>query len=180
MLLQIQLPEHRDGLAYHRQRWAEVVADPQFADVAETIETNVFGQIIMSPPPGGEHCRKQYIIARELEKRLGDVAFAECPVLTADGTKVMDAAWFSPSRYANVKGQQAFEIGPEICVEVLSPRNTDTEMRIKRELYFNAGAIECWTCDLDGKMTFCHRDSPDAPIASSQLCPDFPHTIPNP
>ena len=177
MLLQIQLPEHRDALAYHRQRWAEVVADPQFADVAETIETNAFGQIIMSPPPGGEHCRKQYVIARELEKRLGDVAFAECPVVTADGTKVMDAAWFSASRYASVKGQQAFEIAPEICVEVLDPINADTEMRIKRELYFDAGAIECWVCDLYGNMTYYDIHAPSTPGSHSKLCPHFPTTI---
>ncbi|MEM6366188.1 MAG: Uma2 family endonuclease, partial [Planctomycetota bacterium] len=66
---------------------------------------------------------------------------------------------------------------PEICVEVVSPSNTDSELRHKRQLYFDAGAIECWTCDQQGQMAFYQNNNPDTPHNKSKLCPEFPYEI---
>jgi Uma2 family endonuclease len=62
------------------------------------------------------------------------------------------------------------ERAPEVCVEVLSPSNSEPEMNEKRALYFEAGAHEVWICRRDGKMEFY---TPDL-AGSSRLCPLFP------
>jgi len=177
MLLQIQLPDHDEALAFNRQRWAEVLVDPQWNDFPGRIETNGFGQIVVSPPPSKLHSARQGAILVSLHQALGEFVFAECPISTFDGVRSADVAWCSPQRYRQLKDQSTFEIAPEICVEVLSPRNTAAEMQTKRQLYFNAGAIECWTCDLNGQMTYYDRDQPDTPMNQSKLCPEFPCTI---
>ena len=177
MLLQIQLPNHDEALAFNRQRWAEVLNDPRWNDYPGRIETNGFGQILMTPPAGGMHSGRQGQIVYEIRRLLGNHVLPECPILTIDGVKAADVGWFSPSRYVDVRGQSVFEIAPEICVEVLSPRNTAAEMQAKRDLYFSAGAIECWTCDLNGQMTYYDRNQPDTPMTHSKLSPEFPSVI---
>jgi Uma2 family endonuclease len=177
MILHLNLPNHAEAIAFNRKRWAEVHADAELAASPNRIETNAWGQIIMTPPPTGSHCARQFQIAFQLQMFLGGRAFTECPVSTVDGVRATDAAWYSNGRYARVAGQLAFEIAPEICVEVLSPRNTQAELEAKRQLYFEAGAIECWTCDLEGRMTYYHHQEPSTPLSHSNLCPNFPNTI---
>jgi Uma2 family endonuclease len=62
----------------------------------------------------------------------------------------------------------------EICVEVISPSNTKAEMEEKMALYFDAGAVEVWFCDENGKMRFVGKDGS---LERSLLCPDFPVLI---
>ncbi len=176
-MLTLQLPERIDQLASNRQRWAEVLADPQWNGTRGRIETNAFGQIILSPPPGGPHSSRQSQISYELRVRLGDKTVTEAPVSTADGVKGLDVGWYSPQRYNEVRGQVAFEIAPEICVEVMSPSNTDLELQHKRVLYFDAGAIECWQCGTTGEMSYYHAVAPNTPTSHSKLCPSFPQQI---
>jgi hypothetical protein len=64
---------------------------------------------------------------------------------------------------------------PEICVEVISPANTEEEIREKMALYFDAGAREVWICGMFGKMNFFGANS--SPIERSALCPEFPQEI---
>jgi hypothetical protein len=66
----------------------------------------------------------------------------------------------------------ALTTAPEICVGVLSPSNTTAEIDEKRALYFDAGAIEVWVCNLDGAMSFF--SGVNNQISTSSLCPDFP------
>jgi Uma2 family endonuclease len=106
---------------------------------------------------------------------LGGRALPECPVSTIDGVRSADVGWYSDARFAEVDGQTAFERAPEICVEILSPSNTRSEMREKRKLYFEAGAREVWNCDLNGTMAF--HTSLDHTASSSAICPDFPSCI---
>jgi Uma2 family endonuclease len=177
MQLIVDLPERSLVLTRNRQRWGEIVRDPQWAEHPYRIETNEWGHIVMTPPAGGPRCGRQENIQVELRGRLGGRAIAECPVSTLGGVKVIDVGWYSPQRYQSVRGQIAFETAPEICVEVLSPSNSDAEMKAKRQLYFAAGAIECWTCDLEGRMTHFLSDAPDTPQTRSRLCPQFPEII---
>jgi Uma2 family endonuclease len=67
-----------------------------------------------------------------------------------------------------------YPLAPELCVEILSPSNTEDEMDGKRRLYFSQGAKEVWTCDRDGEMTYFDRKGE---IPQSQLFPDFPKTV---
>ena len=173
----ITLPERGDALVLNRTRWASIHADRELSSSPNRIETNRFGEIIMTPPAGGPHCGRQENIQFELRTRLGGRALAECPISTIDGVRAADVGWYSADRYALVRGQLAFETAPEICVEVMSPRNTDDEMAYKRFLYFDAGAKECWVCDNEGRMSYYHASEPNEQTTKSKLCPDFPAEI---
>lgn len=177
MQLIIELPSRERQLEFNRIRWEEVLSDRGLADLPYRIETNAHGQITMNPPASGDHSRRQGEIAYRIRHTLGGQALPECPVSTIDGVKVCDVCWYSDERFSEVEGQTAFEAAPEICVEVLSPSNTETEIRTKRQLYFEAGAEEVWLCNLDGSMSFFHRSSPDEQRAESRRCPEFPATI---
>lgn len=108
---------------------------------------------------------------------MGGTVVAECPISTIGGVRAADVGWYSPERFAQVDGQLVFEIAPEICVEVLSPRNRPFEMQEKKQLYFEAGAKEVWFCAEDGSFTIFEREQPLAPLTRSVLCPDFPLAI---
>lgn len=177
MQLTINLPERSEQLAINRQRWADVLADPQWADHPYRIELNEAGQIIMSPPPNGWHSSRQGRIQEYLTKLLDGRVLPECPISTSGGVRAADVGWYSGERYDSVRGQAAFETAPEICIEVLSPSNTRSTMETKRHLYFDAGATECWICDLEGRMTYYERANPSAAKQQSTLCPSFPSEI---
>jgi len=44
----------------------------------------------------------------------------------------------------------------------------------KRELYFQAGAVESWLCDESGQVRFFNQGGE---LVGSNLCPAFPHKI---
>ena len=69
-----------------------------------------------------------------------------------------------------------FVQAPDICVEVLSPSNTEAEIEEKTALYFDAGAQEVWICGRSGAMKFLDRDA-SRPLKVSQLCPAFPRKV---
>ena len=71
-------------------------------------------------------------------------------------------------------GDLSWVNAPEICVEVLSPANTADEINQKRELYFEAGALEVWICSWEGQLSFY---SAEGKLIQSRLCPDFPDRI---
>ena len=177
MQLIIDLPSRDETLANIRECWGVAIADPQWRKVEGRFETNAFGQVIVTLPPPFFHNARSFRIATILEQTLGGRGIVECPILTIDGIKVADAGWLSSSLSESVKQQIAIETAPEICVEVVSPSNTDAEMRHKRKLYFEAGAIECWTCDPQGQMQYYTADEPMTAQTKSTLCPDFPNQI---
>ena len=98
---------------------------------------------------------------------------AETAISTTDGVKVTDAARLSPGRTQELDAGSCLLRAPEICMEVLSPSNSQLEMAEKRALYFEAGAAEVWICRLDGAMTF-HLRADLEQRSKSALCPDFP------
>jgi hypothetical protein len=106
----------------------------------------------------------------------GGRPFSECPLSTADGVKGLDLAWLASDRPELHSRPVVLTRGPEICVEILSPSNTPSEIDEKRALYFDAGAVEVWICNLDGSITFFV--SPDHQVSTSALCPGFPDRIP--
>jgi Uma2 family endonuclease len=175
--LNIELPPHAEQVDCNLRRWAELVADPELARFEGRIETDRHGHVLMSPPPRPNHGALQSEIAYHLRflSREGRV-ITECPVSTADGVKAADVAWASPTRVAELADGVCFPRAPEICVEVLSPRNTDAEMREKKALYFDAGAREVWFCSDSGAMRFYVADAGDA-VSASGLFPKFPGQI---
>jgi len=99
----------------------------------------------------------------------------ECPLSTSDGVKAIDVAWLAPTRGEPIEKPTILERAPEICVEILSPSNTPSEMKEKRALYFEAGAQEVWICELNGKLRF--YDAPGHQMDASRLCPGFPKEV---
>ncbi len=154
--------------------WQEVCDCSELQNLPFKIELNARGQIIMSPVRVFHS-----LIQGEVEHFLrqltqtGKVA-PECAIETRLGTKVVDVVWMSLERYHQIKHEIAASIAPEICVEVLSPSNTDEEMEEKRTLYFEQGAQEVWLCDEEGRFRF--YDSTQE-LKRSGLLPAFPLQI---
>jgi Uma2 family endonuclease len=155
--------------------WEEVCADPNLQDLPYKIELNEWGQIVMSPTSlrHGAHQFKIGEILSELTGRQGHIV-TECAIRTSKGTKVADVAWFSATRWEQVSEEFDSSIAPEICVEVLSPRNAAGEIEQKQKLYFEAGAGEVWICDKQGRMAFYDRSGR---LTRSALVPNFPGEV---
>lgn len=156
-------------------QWKEVVADPNLRDLPFKIETNEWGQIVMTPAQvmHGKLQLKIGMLLTQLMQEAGE-ATIECAIQTTQGTKVADVAWFSAERWEQVQDEYDSPIAPEICVEVISRSNSAEEIKQKKSLYFERGAIEIWTCDAKGKMQFYAQTGE---MSSSALVPDFPKTI---
>lgn len=177
MQLVIELPSREEQLAFNRRRWEEICDDPNFANWPGRVEMNAHGIVLMMPPPAGIHSIRQSRILTDLFQLLNGQVLAECPISTIGGVRAADVGWYTNERFSQVENQIAFEIAPEICVEVISPKNTVSEMREKKQLYFEAGAEEVWFCGEDGKMSFYLREQPSLEVSKSRLCPEFPGSV---
>jgi Uma2 family endonuclease len=176
--LTIQLPTQAEQTKFNLRRWAELLADPDLARWEGRVETDRHGYIIMSPPPAFDHGDSQFQIGCILQRLLPDGRpTVECPISTPDGVKIADVAWISSAKLAKIGRKVCLTAAPEICVEVVSPKNTRREMAEKKALYFAAGAEEVWFCDKKGRMTFFPGPE-SAGETASRLCPAFPALVP--
>ena len=154
--------------------WEEVCNDPWLADLPYRVEINRQGNIELSPHTNF-HSKYQAAIQRLLDRLMaGGLAFQECAIEVNGSTPVADVIWISNERDLAATTAFAYSIAPEICVEVRSPSNSLRAMRAKRQEYFEAGAVECWFCNLTGGLSFC---GPEGELERSRLCPDFPNQI---
>jgi len=173
----IELEPQRSQRERNLRRWDELLADPEMAKIEGRVETDRHGRIIMSPPPAASHGSYQSKISHllhVLQPRGG--VYTECPISTADGVKAADAAWASPERVRELGNRACFPHAPEICVEVLSPGNTKSEIEEKKALYFDAGAKEVWICAPSGTLSF-YEAAGGKGMAGSRLCPEFPKKV---
>lgn len=156
--------------------WKEICADPLLAELPFKIESDRWGNVVMSPPAGANHSDYQgEILAALLRLLPNGYTRAEYPVQTNDGVKAIDVVWVSRERHKQKPGSSIVHLlAPEICVEVFSPSNIRAEIDEKMRLYFERGAQECWTCDGKGSLSFF---DPSGEIARSNLCPKFPARI---
>jgi len=174
--LTIELPPQAEQTQYNLRRWAELLADPEVAKIEWRVETDRYGHIIVMPPPAPKHGSFQSRIAYLLQTLLPNGrTITECPISTADGVKGADVAWASPECMTALGDKSCFPRSPEICIEVISPDNTEAEIREKMALYFDAGAKEVWTCGTSGAISFFGPGL--APLSGSKLCLDFPKQI---
>jgi Uma2 family endonuclease len=170
----IELPTRKERTEFNLRRWEELLDDRDLARIEGRIETDRHGNIIMSPPPAPAHGGYQSIISFHLLSLMRNGrTMSECPISTADGVRAADVAWASAKCLRELGNRSCFPMAPEICVEVLSPRNIEAEINDKKALYFEAGAKEVWICDQKGKMTFYSARS-NQPLKASALCPEFP------
>src|ERR1044071_1702938 len=175
--LTLELPPHQTQTAFNLRRWAEVLADRSLARFEGRIETDRYGHVIMSPPPAPAHDSFQARIASLLDRYMtAGRVFTECPISTADGVKAADVAWASTDTVNILGDRVCFPQAPEICVEVVSPGNSDAEIKEKTALYFDAGAREVWLCSESGVMSFFAARNA-RPLGNSQLCAQFPKQV---
>tara|TARA_Y100001934_G_scaffold283092_1_gene400464 strand:- start:3919 stop:4437 length:519 start_codon:yes stop_codon:yes gene_type:complete len=154
--------------------WQEVCENPDLKDLQYRIELNGMGQIVMGPA-SNEHSFRQSRLIRHLLRLLDDgEVLPECSIDTSDGTKVADVVWFSKEFHARWGLATPYPEAPEICIEVLSPSNSEDEMRQKRALYFERGAKEVWICKEDNTVEFF---ASEGPVSASVLVPEFPNSI---
>jgi Uma2 family endonuclease len=154
--------------------WLEVCEHPDLQNLPFKIELDETGKIIMSPTRVYHSIYQGEIAYRLRTLSPTGKAMVECAIATRKGTKVADVAWASPERVATIWPEAECSIAPELCVEVLSSANSGREMRTKRQLYFERGALEVWLCDADGGLTFFNSAGE---LARSVLFPDFPTRI---
>lgn len=174
--LTIELQPQAAQTEFNLRRWAELLADPEVTRIEWRVETDRYGRIIVMPPPAPKHGSFQSRIAFWLQTLLPNGrTITECPISTADGVKAADVAWAAPERMAELGESSCFRRAPEICVEVLSPDNTQREIREKLALYFDAGAVETWICGMTGGMSFFGPELSELRV--SVLCPEFPRQI---
>jgi len=174
--LTIELPSQAAQTEFNLRRWDEVLADRYLAKLDFRVETDRHGYAIMSPPPAARHGAFQGEVAYLLRTLMAEGrTLTECPISTADGVRAADVAWASPARIAELGNRSCFPNAPEICVEILSPSNTEAEIGEKIALYFDAGAREVWLCDTLGNMTFF--DPGRTRLKASAWCVDFPQAI---
>ena len=177
MALTIQLPAQEDQTELNLRRWEDLQRNQDLASLSYRIETDRFGRIVMSPPPASNHTKRVANILQRLHDLCTEgKALAETAISTTDGVKVADAAWLSTNREHELDEGPCLLRAPEICIEVLSPSNSQLEMAEKRMLYFEAGASEVWICDLDGSITF-HVMGDERPAEKSLLCARFPTKV---
>lgn len=153
--------------------WDDVLEDSSLQNLPYKIELDERGRIVMSPATRF-HALYAGVIA-DLLRDLKPEGYRtpESPVQTKSGIRVPDMTWISLERHRSQTGN-VFSIAPEICIEVISPSNTAEEITEKIGLYFEAGALEVWTCDLSGQMTF---HGIDGILQSSILVPNFPRLV---
>jgi len=132
--------------------WDEIINHPSLRDLPFKIETNKFGQILMSPATN-KHGVLQLQVGRKLDrqKRSGTI-ITKCSIETSDGVKVADVAWASDEFIREFGQVTPYPKAPEICVEVISP--SKQEFKNKIELYLAKGALEVWSVNSKRKVTF--------------------------
>ena len=163
----------RPGQADALEQWKQLLEDESLNGLPYKVETNERGQLILSPVSK----RHSFLQARIMQL-LGDhlehgYALPEVSILTTAGVRAADVAWASVEHF-DAEPEELFTKAPAICVEVWSASNTADEFETKRKLYFQAGALEVWTCSREGEMQFF---GPHGALERSPLAPRFPQLI---
>lgn len=155
--------------------WSEIINNPSLRDLSFKIETNEWGQIVMSAATNKHGFLQSEIVFlfRTLAEN-GGKAITECSIETKKGVKVADVVWCSADFLVKNGYETPYQEAPEVCVEVVSRSNSKREMSEKRKLYFERGAREVWICRENGRVEFySHKGE----IEKSIVFPQFPKEI---
>ena len=155
--------------------WQEVISEKSLQDLPFKIELSKTGKIEMSPATNW-HAYWQYEIAGILREQLrgAGIGFTEVSIDTTQGVKVADVAWASHEFMALHGFATPLPKAPELCVEIISPSNSKTEISEKVRLYLEQSAKEVWLCDLSGKIEML---SDLGSLETSGIAPAFPKQL---
>jgi Uma2 family endonuclease len=154
--------------------WRDIVSDPSLADLPYKVETTETGQVIMSPTVFLHGIYQAELTQRLRQALPNGITSNETAIETRKGVKVPDVTWFSLEFFQMYRNEFALPVAPEICVEVISKSNSVREINLKRKLFFERGAHEVWTCDLEGHMRFYGSAGE---LERSVLAPKFPRHV---
>jgi Uma2 family endonuclease len=154
--------------------WQDVLDDPSLKNLPYKIELNRRGQIEMSPATNLHNIYQIAITDLLLEFAAHGKRFQECSIETSNGVRVADAVWLSKKFLAQHGRVTPYTRAPEICIEIISPSNTNEEMLEKIDLYLERGALEVWTCNLQGEIKFFDANGM---LEQSKLVPKFPTMV---
>lgn len=134
--------------------WQQVIENPFLQDLPFKIELNKWGKILMSPA-SNNHGIRQFEVAKMIDtaKQSGKIII-ECSISTPEGVKVADVAWASELFLSEHGDATPYAVAPEICIEIVSPSNSQAEMDEKIQLYLNQGAKEVWLCSQAGVLSY--------------------------
>lgn len=155
--------------------WEDILQDPEVARLEYRVESDRWGDLVMSPPPNSWHGRHQFGIGSMIERLLPHgFCVTECPIQTAEGVRACDVAWVSDERWDSTDHDPIFTVAPEICVEIQSPSNSLPQILERKDWFFASGASEFWSCDPRGGM---HFFAAAGALERSPLCPKFPKMV---
>jgi Uma2 family endonuclease len=153
--------------------WQDVLDDPSLQNLQYKIELDETGKLLMSAATNRHGMMQVRISDLLLEHMKPGIRINECSILTSKGVRVADVAWCSLERLES-QAEDLFTTAAEICVEIISPSNTPAEIKQKIGLYLAAGALEVWTCSLQGEVKFFVESGE---LEQSVLAPGFPAKI---
>lgn len=134
--------------------WAEVIKNPLLQNLPFKIELNRFGKLLMSPA-SNRHGSVQFDIGVGImNSRKSGRIITECSINTSDGVKVADVAWALDEFISEFGYKTPYDKAPEICVEIVSPSNSNEEILQKIDLYLAKGAREVWIVTEEGETRF--------------------------
>lgn len=146
--------------------WSEVLNEPTLKNLPFKIELDRFGKLLMSPASNLHGMTQGQLTRLVGNKHPQGQIITECSIQTPEGTKVADVAWASDAFIAEWGTVTPFPRAPELCVEIVSPSNSREEMRIKKDLYLEAGAQEVWVVYIGSHMDIF---TPAGPVDSSEF-----------
>ena len=154
--------------------WQEVMANPQLKHLPFKIEINRYGVLEMSPTSFIHGLYQTAIVQQLLLLAPNGLSATETPIQFGEATRVPDAIWMCMTFYKAHQHDVQLSAAPEICIEVISPSNTKSEIKEKTNTYFKLGGLEVWLCDQNGAMRFYDNNGQ---LSHSTLIPNFPAQI---
>lgn len=108
----------------------------------------------MAPAPNRFHQEisrnLEYIFLRYLEENpIGKIFDAPFDVQLTDVNVFQPDLVFLAERHYSLQTKQGITGGPDLVVEILSPKTADLDTGVKRELYTRCGVRELWIIDPD-------------------------------
>lgn len=137
----IEAPLSKEELAV---RYEKLCDDPCMAKVPGKIEIDVWGRVMMTPPPAYKHGLVQGRLVQLLGGLRDGQVGVETPIATSAGLFSADITWSSDAFVRAHAREIALQQAPELCIEVVSPSNSRKELTDKRDAYLASGAKEVW------------------------------------
>jgi Uma2 family endonuclease len=146
---------------------------PHREDVIQELR---WGQVVTLTRPKMGHTKLQHRLVELLRARAAGhgVVAAEVPfrALPEYELRGADVAFMSQTRWEATADDDNLRGSPELIIEVLSPSNTQSEMREKATLYLATGAQEFWVVNPRRKtVTVTRREGGALAYELGQLIP---------